>query len=58
MTEAERIDIRLCIAFYEYHDWDWSDVVEFLARKANGSLPHQEDRARRRGYRRTGKGSK
>lgn len=38
MSHAQKDEILACILFYEERNWDWSDVVEFLIRRANGTL--------------------
>ena len=48
MTADERAEVRAVIAFYDAHGWDWSSVVEFLVRRAHGSLPDLERWPRRR----------
>lgn len=41
-TAEQRREIEACIKWYQQRNLDWSQVVEFLIRKANDSLPHQE----------------
>lgn len=41
-TIEQLLEIEDCIKFYKARNRDWSTVAEFLIRKANGSLPHQE----------------
>lgn len=41
MSESEKQEIKDAIKFYEAQGWDWSDIVEFLSRKGNGTIePH------------------
>lgn len=35
MIEEQRKEIRYLIAFYDLHNWDWSNVVEYLCYTAN-----------------------
>lgn len=41
LTEDQKLEIKLCIAFYENRGYDWSDVVEYLIRKYNKTLSWQ-----------------
>ncbi len=35
MSPARRNEIRMVMAYYDFHGWDWSLVVEFLTVRFN-----------------------
>lgn len=37
MTPEQRQDVKRCIRFYEKNGWDWSNVVEYLVCRYNGT---------------------
>jgi hypothetical protein len=41
MTPTEQRDVLSLVHFYDKRGWDWSNALEFLVRKYNGSLEVQ-----------------